>query len=149
MRPAQTNALWLQGLTPGLTLSLPSSWSTFSQPLNKKCIKCGCEKFDSIIIFHLSKLWKAIFFILCDVKFLVRLQGKFDIDHSWEWTDAWSSNANPSPLLKKIRLLNEHLSQFDSVSFNMVAQALWIQGFSNAGLYVFAIIFWGSGERVE
>ena len=38
-----------------------------------------------IIIFHLSKLWKAKFSIQCDVIFLVRLQGKFDIDHSWEW----------------------------------------------------------------
>ena len=40
-------------------------------------------RIDSIIIFHLSKLWKAKFFILCDVIFLVRLQGKFNIDHSW------------------------------------------------------------------
>ena len=30
--------------------------------------------FSSIIIFHLSKLWKAMFFILCDVIFLQRLQ---------------------------------------------------------------------------
>ena len=35
-----------------------------------------------IIVFHLSKLWKAKFFILCDVMFLVRLRGKFDNDHS-------------------------------------------------------------------
>ena len=34
-----------------------------------------------MIIFHLSKLWKAQFSILCDVIFLVRLQEKFDIDH--------------------------------------------------------------------
>ena len=43
-----------------------------------------------IIIFHLSKLWKAKFFItsfiLCDVIFLVRAaMRKFEIDHSWEW----------------------------------------------------------------
>ena len=37
-----------------------------------------------IIIFHLSKLLKAKFSILCEVIFLVRLQGKFDIDLSWE-----------------------------------------------------------------
>ena len=42
-------------------------------------------RIGSIIIFHLSKLWKAKFSILCNVIFLVRLQGKFDIDHSWEW----------------------------------------------------------------
>ena len=35
-------------------------------------------------IFHLSKLWKTKFFILCDAIILVRLQGKFAIDHSWE-----------------------------------------------------------------
>ena len=37
-----------------------------------------------IIIFHLSKLWKAKFSILCDVIFLERLQGKLEIDHPWE-----------------------------------------------------------------
>ena len=31
------------------------------------------------MIFHLSKLRNAKFFILCDVIFLVRLQGKFKI----------------------------------------------------------------------
>ena len=41
--------------------------------------------FCGIIIFHLRKLWKAKFLILCDVILLVRLQGKFDIDHSQEW----------------------------------------------------------------
>ena len=33
---------------------------------------------------YLNKLRKAMFSILCDVIFLVRLQGKFEIDHSWE-----------------------------------------------------------------
>ena len=42
-------------------------------------------RIGSIIIFHLSKLGKAKFFLLCDVIFLVRLQGKFDIDHSCGW----------------------------------------------------------------
>ena len=36
-----------------------------------------------IIIFHLGKLWKAKFFILCDIIFPVRLQGKFEIDHGF------------------------------------------------------------------
>ena len=36
-------------------------------------------RIDSIIIPHLSKLWKAKFSILCNGTFLVRLQGKFDI----------------------------------------------------------------------
>ena len=34
------------------------------------------ERIGGIIIFHLSKLQRAKFFILCDAKFLVRLQGK-------------------------------------------------------------------------
>ena len=38
-----------------------------------------------IIIFHLGKLWKTKFSILCDVILLVRLQETFEIDHSWEW----------------------------------------------------------------
>ena len=37
------------------------------------------------LISHLSKLWKSKFSLLCDVIFLVSLQGKFEIDHSWEW----------------------------------------------------------------
>ena len=39
----------------------------------------------SLITFHLSKLWKVKFSILCDVIFLVGLEGKFDFDHSQEW----------------------------------------------------------------
>ena len=57
--------------------------------LKKKCIGevvgIGC-----LIIFHLSKLWKAKFFILCDVIFLVRLTEKFDIDH-WLLGVKWLS----------------------------------------------------------
>ena len=51
--------------------------------------KCRYEvvRIGSIIIFRLSKLWKIKFFILCDVIFLVRLQEKFEIDHSWKWKD--------------------------------------------------------------
>ena len=64
-----------------LTLPLPSSKSTFSQPFQEKCIS-EVVRICSIIIFHLSKLWKAKFFILCDVIFLVRLQEKFEFYHS-------------------------------------------------------------------
>ena len=42
-------------------------------------------RIGSIIICLLGKLWTAKFFILRDGIFLVRLQEKFDIDHSWEW----------------------------------------------------------------
>ena len=49
--------------------------------------KCMSEvvRIGVIIIFHLSKLWKAKFSILCDVIFLERLQGKLEIDQSWDW----------------------------------------------------------------
>ena len=60
-----------------LTLSLPSSKSTFSQPFKEKFIS-KIVRIGSMIIFHLSKQWKATFFILCDVIFLVKLQGKFE-----------------------------------------------------------------------
>ena len=46
----------------------------------------GVVRIGSIIIFLLNRLWKAKFSILSDVMFLVRLQGKFKIDHFWEWT---------------------------------------------------------------
>ena len=44
-----------------------------------ECIS-DAVRIGSMIISHLSNLWKANFFILCDVRLLVRLQ----IDHSWE-----------------------------------------------------------------
>ena len=50
-------------------------------------------RIDSTIIFYLSKLWKAKFFILCDVIFLVRLQEKFEIDYSC----LCSASALPQP----------------------------------------------------
>ena len=69
-----------------LTLSLPSFKSTYlSQPCKEQRISEVVRIEYSIIIFHLSKLWKARFSILCDVILLVRHQGKFNIDHSWEW----------------------------------------------------------------
>ena len=42
-----------------LTLSLPSSKSTFSQPFKEKCGSKVVSIVGSIIIFYLSKLWKA------------------------------------------------------------------------------------------
>ena len=56
------------------TLSPPSSKRTFSKPFKEKCMS-EVVRIDSIIIFHLSELRKARFFILCDVIFLVRLGG--------------------------------------------------------------------------
>ena len=58
--------------------------ATILATISGECIS-DAARIGSIIFFHLSKLWKANFFILCDVTFLVRLQGKFEADHSWEW----------------------------------------------------------------
>ena len=66
-----------------VTLSLPSSKTTFSPPFKEKCIG-EVVRIGSIIISHLSKLWNTKFFIPCDVIFLVRMQGKFEIDHPQE-----------------------------------------------------------------
>ena len=49
-----------------LTLSLPSSTPTFAQPSKEKCIS-EVVRIGSKFIFRLSKLWKAKFFMLCDV----------------------------------------------------------------------------------
>ena len=65
-----------------LTLSLPRVQKVHSPNLlKKKCIR-ELERIDSIIIVHVSRLWKAKFSILCDVIFLVRLQEKIEIDHN-------------------------------------------------------------------
>ena len=63
------------------------SWAQNVHSPNLLKRKCTSEvaRICIIIIFHLSKLWKAKFSILCDVIFLVGLEGKFDIDHSQEW----------------------------------------------------------------
>ena len=53
------------------------TWSTFLKSFREECIS-EVVRIGSKIIFHLSKLWKSKFFILCDLIFLVRLQGKFD-----------------------------------------------------------------------
>ena len=68
---------------PAALLELLSK-CTFSQPIQEKCIS-EVVRISSIIIFHLNKLWKAKVFVLCVVIFLVRLQGKFEIDLSLEW----------------------------------------------------------------
>ena len=43
-------------------------------------------RIGSMIVFRLGSLWKAKFFILCDVVFLVRLQGKFEIEFEMKLT---------------------------------------------------------------
>ena len=68
------------------TFSFPLFMFTWAQKvyspnLSKSDCMSDVARICSIITFHLSKLWKVTFSILCDVIFLVRLQGKFDIDH--------------------------------------------------------------------
>ena len=63
------------------------SWvqKVYSPNLSKSDCMSDVARICYIITFHLSKLWKVKFSILCGVIFLVRLQGNFDIDHSQEW----------------------------------------------------------------
>ena len=63
------------------------SWAqkVYSPNLSKSDCMSDVARICSIITFHLSKLWKVKLSILCDVIFLVRLQGNFDIDHSQGW----------------------------------------------------------------
>ena len=62
-------------------------------------------RIGSKIFSRLSKLWKAKFFTLYDVIFLVRLQRKFEIDHTWEWKGkpfrSWAQKVHSPNLLKR------------------------------------------------
>ena len=60
----------------GRTTSSISFQENYPNILQRKCIS-EVARIGSIIIFHLRKQWKAKFFILCDVIFLLMLQGKF------------------------------------------------------------------------
>ena len=51
-------------------------------------------RIGSIIISDSTKLCKATFLILCDVIFLVRLKGKFELDH-------WLGSERPNPFTPK------------------------------------------------
>ena len=71
-----------------LTLSLPSSKSTFSQPFKYIYISY-VVRISSIIIFNLSNLeWKAKFSILSGVIFLVRLQGNLKLIRPRAWAQS-------------------------------------------------------------
>ena len=59
-------------------------WNDLFSPRESQSIlsrhKWGVVRIGSMIIFHLNKLWIAKFSLLCDVMFLARPKGKFDID---------------------------------------------------------------------
>ena len=85
-------------------------------------------RIGSIIIFHLRKLWKAKFSILCNVIFLVGLQGQFDIDHSWEWK-GWFTHTTQAQERKNARLclcLHRHqqyyMTQYEELGFSQLTQ---------------------------
>ena len=74
----------------------PTVTALYSPNLSKSDCMSDVARICSIITFLLSKLWKVKFSLLCDVIFLVRLQGNFDIDHSQEWkgyTTVWGLSA--------------------------------------------------------
>ena len=57
-------------------------------------------RIGSIIISHLSKRWKAKFFTLCDVISLVKLQGKFEVDHSAVPSEQNRSSFGSAPFVR-------------------------------------------------
>ena len=72
--------------TPGPASSKPESpFHSQAQKVHSPKRVIDVVRIGSVIIFHLSKLQKAKFFKLCGEIFLARPQGKFEIDHSWEW----------------------------------------------------------------
>ena len=131
------------------TIPMPivlSSKSTFSQLSKEKMHKVVriCIK----IIFHLSKLWKAKFSLLCHVIFLVGLEGKFDIDHPSE-----SKSVFPGKLAKalryrlKIRKSGTHFTSgyltFSSAVF-LFSKSHWFHKKNRKRKFVFGMTFTGS-----
>ena len=66
------------------------------QLLGEKFKSSWGSKIHSIISFHLSKRWKAKFSVQCYAIFLVRLQRKVEIDHSWKWKARTATFPRPS-----------------------------------------------------
>ena len=112
-----------QSLTE-LSIRTPCTYSgsnPFTPKLKKytppfKLLKWKClsdvVRIGSVIISHLGELWKAKFLILCDVIFLVRLQGKFEIDHSL----IACGNSNCIPILSFLakRGVKDEICSFDA-----------------------------------
>ena len=63
--------------------------------LRRNCIS-DVVRIGSTIVSHLIKLWNVKFFLLCDVIFLVKLQGKFELDQSWKWKPDTITNTHPN-----------------------------------------------------
>ena len=66
-----------------LTLSLPSSKVHSPSLPKRKCILSEVARIGSIIVYHLSKLWEAMFFILCDVS---NISGEA-AGELWNWSN--------------------------------------------------------------
>ena len=84
------------------------SWAqkVYSSNLSKSNCMSDVARICSTITFNLSKLWKVKFSILCDVIFLVILQGNFDIDHSQEWKGCAGPSSNINSMIKILVILH-------------------------------------------
>ena len=117
-------------LSTSLNFSLQSS-SIFSQPFEYKCLSdIHVVRVGSLIIFHLCKLWKAEFSILCDVKFLVRLHRKCEIDQSWQWKPM--GNAVESRVAHRNDMAFDyvrwtHTERELELTFRWTLQCSWVQ----------------------
>ena len=98
-----------------LNLSLPSSKSTFSKPIKEKCMS-EVAGIASIIVFHLSKLWRATFSILCDVISLMRLQGEFECDRAAS-SLVWPLSRLNWSTLQPHQKYNYTFAQYEEVGF--------------------------------
>ena len=88
-----------------INLSRQLNLSQFSQPLAEK-YQWGSVRIGIIIIFHLSKLWKAKF-ILCDVISGAGLQDKFEIDRP-SAAESWSGMRCGNYLLTEVERFTSH-----------------------------------------
>ena len=74
---------------------------------------------SSSLVYHLSKVWKAKFIILCNVIFLLRLQGKFRIDHFAFGVKGLNRDVDANLLLLPSHLdnINSHKLMYRSYCF--------------------------------
>ena len=105
-------------------------------------------RISSVTIVHLGKLWKAKFFILGDVMFVGKLQGKFVLDCSWEWKGSclclyeWNvsvlylrfmhASCYTGPMLHETWLCNKCLTQLVTFGWDL----LWGMGYPLSSSYV-------------
>ena len=75
----------IHSILPIIQVNLNPFHPKFKKDILPTFLNLLSEYIGSIIIFHLSELWKARPSYCVMLLLLVRLQDKFVIDHYWEW----------------------------------------------------------------